>query len=475
MEQLASFSLSHIESIGVELATEDVTIGLEEGNRSLIGKVFGEKKANLVGVKSSLMKIWQHRGLRKVVGLESNTFQFIFEHEADKDGILRGRPWFFDNQLLVLHPWTPQLKWHNDSFNTSPLWVQVWNVPFHWFSIDTGRKIGSLLGNTLNVLISDGGTQAGRHLKILVDIDLTKPLARGTKLKYQQDEVWAQFKYEQLPTFCYYCGGIGHNERVCAQRLKDLEGNCLKKDQFGPWLRASTGNWMFGGGARVSKHASPTTGSEPDTVAPQEGTEPILPPQLLGSQMIGSPSAALATSERACEREADGPKFQATDKLDQETASLEPIPEHLVLKDHMLVDIQPQSEQQSRRGNKPLKDTEQPELDVRHELMQKPHQDCTNRMQLQLGAVTGDLPLKTKGHWKRKARLQGKGDPGIDRNNSDTISEQFRKRDRRDTDQQVDLTPDSPTGKRGRMIKQQETQQISEVGETSHKWSQSIR
>lgn len=56
------------------MADEDVKIGVEEGNRNLIGKVYGDKKANFLGVKSSLMKLWQQRGLSKVVSLEHNSF-----------------------------------------------------------------------------------------------------------------------------------------------------------------------------------------------------------------------------------------------------------------------------------------------------------------------------------------------------------------------------------------------------------------
>lgn len=155
--------------------------------------------------------------------------------------ILQSRLWFFDNQVLVLHPWSAQLQGNAPAFTISPVWVQVWKVPLHWISVETDRKIGQLLRNTLNVLISDGGTREGRHFKILVELDLTKPLARGTKLQYQQEETWIQFKYEQLLSFCYYCGCIGHIERICGIRLDDLNENRLKKDQFGPWLRASTG------------------------------------------------------------------------------------------------------------------------------------------------------------------------------------------------------------------------------------------
>lgn len=71
-------------------------------------------------------------------------------------------------------------------------------------------------------------------------MDLSKPRIRGTKLKCKMREIWIEFRYEQLPTFCYYCGCIGHHEQICAQRKVDVVQNCLKEEQFGAWLRAGT-------------------------------------------------------------------------------------------------------------------------------------------------------------------------------------------------------------------------------------------
>lgn len=46
LSRLQNFSLSESEIKRVELRDEDVSIGLEEGRRSLIGRIFGEKRAN---------------------------------------------------------------------------------------------------------------------------------------------------------------------------------------------------------------------------------------------------------------------------------------------------------------------------------------------------------------------------------------------------------------------------------------------
>ena len=46
------------------------------------------------------------------------------------------------------------------------------------------------------------------------------------------------FKYERLPTFCYWCGILGHQYHEC-QRINK---RCLHTDedefQYGPWMHA---------------------------------------------------------------------------------------------------------------------------------------------------------------------------------------------------------------------------------------------
>lgn len=94
-----------------------------------------------------------------------------------------------------------------------------------------------MLGNVYDVMLVEAGDKEERHVKILVELDLTKPLLRGTRLKYKQIEILVEFKYEQLPMFCFYCGIIGYNERMCSKRKPNISTDCVLKDQFSHWLR----------------------------------------------------------------------------------------------------------------------------------------------------------------------------------------------------------------------------------------------
>lgn len=42
-----------------------------------------------------------------------------------------------------------------------------------------------------------------------------------------------------LPTFCFYCGTIGHSEKACDMKMDDSRKDQVREGQYGSWLRAS--------------------------------------------------------------------------------------------------------------------------------------------------------------------------------------------------------------------------------------------
>lgn len=78
-----------------------------------------------MGMKGVMMKLWQHKGLCREVALTQNVYQFIFGKVEKREQVLRGRPWLFDNLLLVLQSWEENLNWDDQCFTVFPFWVQV--------------------------------------------------------------------------------------------------------------------------------------------------------------------------------------------------------------------------------------------------------------------------------------------------------------------------------------------------------------
>ena len=97
-------------------------------------------------------------------------------------------------------------------------------------------------------------------MRIRVSIDLRVPLKRRMKLKMAGDEwFWINFKYENVPTFCFICGVVGHSEKFCSKLFEMPENDIIKP--YGPWMRAPFRNQVKPIGARWLRNGMDAGGS----------------------------------------------------------------------------------------------------------------------------------------------------------------------------------------------------------------------
>lgn len=105
LNQFKNFRLEAEENGGCDLEVEDVTVSSAECDRSLIGKLYGEKVANFTGLKNTLAIMWSSVRPFKTRELGVNLYQFTFESEQDRLKVLHGKAWSFESQFLVFKPW----------------------------------------------------------------------------------------------------------------------------------------------------------------------------------------------------------------------------------------------------------------------------------------------------------------------------------------------------------------------------------
>ncbi|XP_027158449.1 uncharacterized protein LOC113760073 [Coffea eugenioides] len=210
----------------------------------------GEKVVSFTGIKGFVTVAWGYPKNLGVVELGPNLFQFNLPNPGDREKILERGPWVIDNQMLVVNRWMEGIEGNMEAFKLAPMWVQVWNLPIHWITKEIGRKIGAVFHQVKDVIIPQMGGKEGRHLKMFVTVDLSKPLLRRTIVKTEEILTWVAFKYERCPDFCYNCGFVGHGERTCTSQLEVLGRNV--DNQYGPWLRA--GNTKSSPQTKQSRH-----------------------------------------------------------------------------------------------------------------------------------------------------------------------------------------------------------------------------
>ena len=78
-------------------------------------------------------------------------------------------------------------------------------------------------------------------MRVRVDLPINRLLHRGGNIVNPEGEkFWVTFKYERLPTFCFLCGILGHDEKHCSGNSNTLKAH----RQYGDRLWANGGPKM---------------------------------------------------------------------------------------------------------------------------------------------------------------------------------------------------------------------------------------
>lgn len=180
----------------------------------LVGKLLTERPYNIETFKRTMAKVWATSNNLIIRVLGPNFFSFQFFHWRDKEKVMNGRPWCWENNLLVLREVDGNEQPENITINLSPFWVRVCKLPFNCRSNGYVKALTADLGDFME--IEDDILGLERYRRIRVMLDISRPLRRYQWMNDRSgNEVKVEYKYERLPYFCLACGIIGHSERDC--------------------------------------------------------------------------------------------------------------------------------------------------------------------------------------------------------------------------------------------------------------------
>lgn len=191
----------------------------------LMGRLLTERSFNVEAFKRTITTVWAPIHGLVIRALRPNLFAFQFFHWRDMMKVLEGRPWCFDNMLVLLKEADGDEPPDQVTIHQSPFWIRLKNLPFNMRSNEVVR---ALIGNMGEILdIEDDVLGFGRYRRVKVMLDTNKPLRRFRKIKDRTGvEFQVDFAYERLPFFCLACGIMGHAEKDCQQVLE--EDRCEK-------------------------------------------------------------------------------------------------------------------------------------------------------------------------------------------------------------------------------------------------------
>lgn len=245
-------------------ADDSIPNALEDrGDRSLVGRVTTERSVGKWVLESTMAKVWRISQPASFREVRPNVFVITFASQTDKWKVWEGKPWLFDNCLIVLNLYDGFTQPAEISFAIERFWVQLHDLPLACMNEECGKEIGGVIGRVVEVDTKVDGCGWGQYLRIRVEVDLLKALVRGRRISVKGKCCWIPFKYEKLPRICFDCGRITHFGSRCENRDEETMKKQRGDDQFGPWLRADPPGKRFAGQKSRTGSKGSTRGQVP--------------------------------------------------------------------------------------------------------------------------------------------------------------------------------------------------------------------
>ncbi|XP_059071741.1 uncharacterized protein LOC131038386 [Cryptomeria japonica] len=147
-------------------------------------------------------------------------FVLVFQTMEDRNKILGGCQWCWeDSNPLMLKLWHLNFNPESESFDCSPMWIRLPNLPLQYWFDSCFEAIGNSLGK---LLLTDDGSLNLLHTNfvcILVEMDTSMDLPLVISISTSKGSWLQSVDYEGISFRCRRCFKIGHNVDSCAKRL----------------------------------------------------------------------------------------------------------------------------------------------------------------------------------------------------------------------------------------------------------------
>lgn len=186
----------------------------------LVERFLTEKSINTRVMKVKIADVWKPTMGINIKEIGSGIYLFQFFHKEDKQWVLNGGPWNFDNVMLLLEEIAPGEEPLNVPLWCLNIWIQIYDLPNGFMSEVVGQQLGNSFGSFVAYDPKNNISIWRDCMRIKIRLDVRKPLKRKKKIKRKNDtEFIVTCKYERLCDFCFACGLVTHTERFCRRSI----------------------------------------------------------------------------------------------------------------------------------------------------------------------------------------------------------------------------------------------------------------
>ncbi|KAF5193654.1 zinc ion binding / nucleic acid binding protein [Thalictrum thalictroides] len=191
-----------------------------EWKNCAIGRFFAPRHVENSSIQKELRNSWKAVKRVQVEVLDTGYFKIKFECERDLRFVLKNGPWQVEGYVFSTKVWKPNTQLEEYPFCWVPMWIQIFGLPLERKEPVDLYDIAAAFGrDTIEVDSVGGKDKSGSFARIHVLFHIKRPLIKAAAVKIGDKMIRIRFKYERLPLFCYFCGVIGHNFKICPDYL----------------------------------------------------------------------------------------------------------------------------------------------------------------------------------------------------------------------------------------------------------------
>ncbi|MBA0790896.1 hypothetical protein Gohar_015512 [Gossypium harknessii] len=187
----------------------------------LVGRCLTDSVVHFPSLRNTMADLWHPIGGICITELGEKWYLFQFFIEVDIERVVAGKPWFFNNHLLILQKIPSGENPAALELNFTEFWVQVHELPPRLMTESMAKQFGDFCGKFIEYDTSIPLLGIQKFLRIRVFLDVIALLKRKKKVLMRKSMiVYARFKYDKLSLFCFICGKLVHGESYCPFRLQ---------------------------------------------------------------------------------------------------------------------------------------------------------------------------------------------------------------------------------------------------------------
>jgi hypothetical protein len=164
--------------------------------------------------------------------LGPNLFLVQLHCLGDWSRVMDGSPWLFRGVAIVLEEYDGFSNVLSYKLDKIPVWARIQGVLEGLMKKrELAEKVAKKVGDPIVVVVTKGRIKPTPYLCARVLPDLKKPLVRVV-LTTLKESMKYLVQYEKLPSFCFFCGCMGHEVTECGDGVHPKESY-----GWGEWLQ----------------------------------------------------------------------------------------------------------------------------------------------------------------------------------------------------------------------------------------------